>query len=190
MGKGYAMDIRRIMDQDLIIGGRGQEVELVYCLEESGVCTFSHFGSSVVESNLLLVDTALPQMLTMLVPWLYDQPGSVALSVSASFLADTNPMGIPDGLKERFYRVVLSRWLGYMVTHGDINRSWENSGVMYNRIEVQYEDRVSVHWSINVEHPSILFAYCVFEKSRPIRCQKDGKMLVRYKLAVRYSSQS
>lgn len=123
----------------------------------------------IVESNLLLVDTALPTLLTQLVAWLKEEDrGHASMIEAAAYLAQENPAKIPENIKCRFYENVMSRWLGYIAMSKGIDLPWSDPTALFSYLEIQQGDTYLPVWAIQATHSSLLLPRCSLHLTRHI----------------------
>lgn len=121
----------------------------------------------IVESNLLLVDTALPTLLTQLIAWLKEEDrGHASMIEAAAFLAHGNPAMIPEDIRLSFYENVMSRWLGYVAMNKGIDLPWSDPTALFYYLEIQQGDTYLPVWAIQATHSSLLLPRCSLHLTR------------------------
>lgn len=147
---------RRIMDNDVLmkIGCDGM--------------------SSVVKSNMLMIETALPSLISLMHPWLRKRKGHASMNEVVAFLVDMNPMDISDEMKEGVYKGIMCRWLSHVAIYPNVELPWANGAAPCSRLEIQHGDSFISVWAVHASISSVLLPYCFLELS-------DSELIIRYR---------
>lgn len=178
--------IRRINDKDILIGGEGQEIGLVYHCAGNDRYSFVSFDNTVTEANLKIIDTALPKVISAIVPWIYEQTTSISALDLIAKLEEDNPLHIEEPYKNLYYKSAISRWLGYAATCPSINVPWPSDMEWQNFVELQHGSSYAQHSAFKATLPYVLTPYCYFEQLTPRVYSEQGKTYTLFKIQVRY----
>jgi len=174
----------KIIDGHILLGKRRQNTGFVYSVTKNGRLRFSNIESSKTESLLTYIDSALPQIISKLLPWIYKRGGATFSDVCKTLVKD-NPLELEEKFSLVFYKNLLAKFASGLVSY-----MVDDNGTIINAcdfIYVQHGKYFQKVWPIQTQLPSVLMPYLSFDVVRK-KCDysENGINYRVLKLIVKY----
>ena len=170
---------KTIQSGDILLGQDNQDTTLIYRGEVDGSLTFVKYSKQTFRDNLMYVDTGMPELIALLLPWIDAHQGA-SFEETANYLEQANPYNYTPEFSHRLYPHRLATLAAYAAMGIPVNSVW-NGRYKENYLQILFKGTKKTYASIQLGDLHVLYPSCRFYAQR-----EEKGSTIRLKLIIKY----